>query len=85
MQCRYNATMSTITVRNVSPELLGALKAKAKQTGRSLQQVALEALVEKVERKTPEEWLADVDATARKHGIAFDRDDVVKTVREMRG
>jgi len=79
------AVVSTITVRNISPELRIALKEKAKRSGRSLQQIVLEALIEKVERKSPEEWLCDADATAREYGIAIDRDEVVRTVREMRG
>ena len=76
--------VSTITIRNVPPELRGALKAKAKRSGRSLQQVALEALVEKAERETHDEWLAEVDALAHEHGIAIDRDEIIQTVREMR-
>jgi|GEM_PF-1111604 len=77
--------MTTITVRNVSPELRDALKAKARRSGRSLQQLALEALTEKARRMDPEEWLAAVEANVSEYGIEVDRDDILRHLREMRG
>jgi len=77
--------MSTITVRNVSPELRVALKEKAKRSGRSLQQIALEALVEKAERLTPGEWLAQVDRNVARFGIEIEPDEIVRAIHEERG
>jgi len=77
--------MSSITIRNVPPELRVALKAKAKSSGRSLQQVALEALVDKAERKDPDEWLRDARATARKFGSTLGSHEIVRAIHEERG
>jgi hypothetical protein len=77
--------MSTITVRHVSPELRDALKEKAKQSGRSVQQVALEALHEKVDRKSAEEWLRETREIARKYGTKLGPDEILRAVHEERG
>ncbi|MBK9344410.1 MAG: hypothetical protein IPN07_15580 [Dehalococcoidia bacterium] len=77
--------MTTITIRNVSPELRGALKEKAKRSGRSMQQIALEALQEKVERKSPEEWLREARETARQHGTKLGPEEILRAVNEERG
>lgn len=49
-----------------------------------MQQVALEALEEKVVRPDPEEWLRVVRDTARKHGTQIGSEAIVSAVREGR-
>ena len=41
--------------------------------------------MERAERMTPDEWLAEVDANVRKYGIKVGAEDIVKTIREWRG
>lgn len=77
--------MDTLTVRHVSPRIREALKAKARLSGRSLQEVALEALEEKALRKSPEEWLAEVRERVERSGTGLGSDEVVRMLREERG
>lgn len=81
----YTSRMDTITVRNVPPALHEALKEKARRAGCSLQEIALKALEEKVERLTPDEWLARVRENVKQYGIVVDADDVVRMIHEERG
>lgn len=77
--------MDTITVRNVPPALHQALKEKARRAGCSLQEIALKALEEKVDRLTPDEWLARARENARKYGIQVDAEEIVRAIHEERG
>lgn len=81
----YTSRMDTITVRNVPPALHEALKEKARRTGCSLQEIALKALEEKVERLTPDEWLHLARENARQYGVRMEPEDIVRAVREERG
>jgi plasmid stability protein len=77
--------VDTITVRNVPPDVRQALKEKARRSGRSLQDVALEALQEKVQRKTAEEWLEEADEHVRRHGTRLGAQEIVTALHEERG
>ena len=62
------------TIRNVSPELHRALKARAKKSGKSVNQVALEALAQSVGQVVKRRNLRDMPgAWSKQEAAAFDR------------
>ena len=62
------------TIRNISPELDKALKARAKRLGKSVNQVALEALANLVERPLRKRSLRDMPgAWSKGEAETFDR------------
>jgi hypothetical protein len=62
------------TIRNVSAELDRALKARAKKTGKSVNQVALEALAQSVGQPVKRRSLRDMPGEWSKRDAArFDR------------
>lgn len=62
------------TIRNISPELDRALKARAKKSGKSVNQIALEALVQSVGQLVKRRSLRGMPgAWSKKEAAEFDR------------
>jgi hypothetical protein len=62
------------TIRNIWPDLDRALKARAKKTGKSVNQLALEALVQSVGQPVKRRSLRDMPgAWSKKEASDFDR------------
>lgn len=61
----HTASMPSITIRNVPPEVHAVLTARAARQGQSFQRYILELLTQASERPTMEEWLDEVDEVQR--------------------
>jgi antitoxin FitA-like protein len=62
------------TIRNIPPELDKAIKARAKRLGKSINQVALEALASVVDRSFPRRSLRNMPgAWSKSEAERFDR------------
>ena len=62
------------TIRNIPPELDKAIKARAKRLGKSINQIALEALANVVDRPTPRRRLRNMPgAWSKSEAQKFDR------------
>jgi plasmid stability protein len=65
MQSRYNAGVTTITIRNVPEEVRNSLAAKARGSGQSMQEYTLAALARIAAQPDQREVLAQLRARQR--------------------
>src|SRR5690349_17082654 len=69
-----HASSTQYTIRNIPPELDRAIKARAKRLGMSINQVALEALANVVDRPIPRRSLRNMPgAWSKSEAEKFDR------------
>ena len=69
-----HASSTQYTIRNIPPELDKAIKARAKRLGTSINQVALEALANVVDRPIPRRSLRNMPgAWSKSEAEKFDR------------
>lgn len=76
--------MTAITI-DLPDEIRDELAARAARRGRSLEQYLREMLTENVAIPDPDEWWTQVRARARASGSTVTADDIVRTLREIRG
>ncbi|MCB0873472.1 MAG: hypothetical protein KDC36_08860 [Thermoleophilia bacterium] len=72
--------MTTITVRNVPPEVRDELASRARRSGRSLQEHLRQMLIEAAGHPTVEDTLASIRADARRAGVHVDPAFVLETL-----
>jgi hypothetical protein len=78
---RYNGSMATIQVKNVSPEAHAVLRQRAAASGQSLQEYMLAWIERSTARPTVNEVL---DRISHRSGGRMPADDVVRQLREER-
>lgn len=76
--------MSAITI-DIPDYMRDELAARAARSGQSLQEYLLDELKELVAPPTPDEWWAQVRERARGYDSSMTAEDIVSTLREIRG
>jgi antitoxin FitA len=81
---RYYVYMTAVTI-DLPDHVRDELAARAARRGRSLEQYLQEMASENASVPDPDEWWRQVRARARASGSTVTADDIVRTLREIRG
>ena len=84
MQKRYNACMTTITIRNVPEDTHAELVAKAAAAGQSLQEYLKAKLIEVADRPDMATLMARIRARKEATGINVPIEDILADLRADR-
>ena len=84
MHQQHDGSMPSITIRDVPEETRDELAARARATGRSLQEYLLAELEKLASKPSADEWLARVQERKRRFPVHMSRERIVELIRDDR-
>lgn len=84
MHAQHDGSMPSITIRDVPEATRDELAARARATGRSLQEYLLAELQKLAGKPSVDEWLARVEERKRRFPVHMTREEIVALIREDR-